>query len=210
MADNQPSIQQALNDAMQQIGAVKKDGRNTHQNFNFRGIDATVNAVSPALQKHGIVVTPELQSLNRGSMQTARGAAMNQIDVIVKYTFTGPAGDTISATVPGEAFDSGDKATAKAMSVAFRIALLQSLALPTDDPDPDADSYDAQPAHQQPQSQQHDPTPEEHVRAAWGSAQQLVKLGAWYAKQGAPDTFLQPIRDRVAELNNAQPVSEEK
>jgi hypothetical protein len=38
--------------------------------------------------------------------------------------------------------DSGDKATAKAMSVAFRTALLQSLSLPTDEVDPDAHSYE--------------------------------------------------------------------
>jgi len=38
--------------------------------------------------------------------------------------------------------DSGDKATAKAMSVAFRTALLQSLSLPTDEVDPDATSYE--------------------------------------------------------------------
>ena len=38
--------------------------------------------------------------------------------------------------------DSGDKATPKAMSVAFRIALLQALALPTDEPDPDSYAYE--------------------------------------------------------------------
>jgi hypothetical protein len=37
--------------------------------------------------------------------------------------------------------DSGDKAIAKAMSVAFRTALLQTLALPTDEADPDTSSY---------------------------------------------------------------------
>ena len=37
--------------------------------------------------------------------------------------------------------DSGDKATAKAMSVAFRTALLQVFFLPTDEKDPDEDSF---------------------------------------------------------------------
>jgi len=54
----------------------------------------------------------------------------------------GPGGDRLEATVAGEAMDAGDKATAKAMSVAFRIVLLQALALPTDDTDPDATSYE--------------------------------------------------------------------
>lgn len=142
---DQPTVQQAMITVMKAVGAVRKDGRNKHQGFNFRGIDAVVNAVSPALQKAGVVVTPELQNYERRTMQTNKGNAMNSVDVIVRYTFTGPAGDTISATVPGEAFDSGDKATAKAMSVAFRTALLQALALPTDEPDPDEEVHYAVP-----------------------------------------------------------------
>jgi len=43
--------------------------------------------------------------------------------------------------VCAESMDSGDKATAKAMSVAYRTALLQTLCLPTDDVDPDAETY---------------------------------------------------------------------
>jgi hypothetical protein len=42
------------------------------------------------------------------------------------------------ATVAGEGSDSLDKATSKAMSVAYRTALLQALCLPTSDPDPDS------------------------------------------------------------------------
>jgi hypothetical protein len=67
---------------------------------------------------------------------------MGHVRVKVTYTFIGVNGDTIKATVVGEAMDSGDKATAKAMSVAFRTALLQSLSLPTDEVDPDAHSYE--------------------------------------------------------------------
>jgi hypothetical protein len=67
---------------------------------------------------------------------------MGHVKVKVTYTFIGQAGDAISATVVGEAMDAGDKATAKAMSVAFRTALLQALCLPTDEPDPDSNSYE--------------------------------------------------------------------
>jgi hypothetical protein len=66
---------------------------------------------------------------------------MGHARVIVKYTFVGPEGDTLTGSAPGEAMDSGDKATAKAMSVAFRTFLLQALSLPTNEPDPDAVVY---------------------------------------------------------------------
>jgi hypothetical protein len=39
--------------------------------------------------------------------------------------------------------DSGDKAAAKAHSIALRTFLLQVLALPTDEPDPDSFTYEA-------------------------------------------------------------------
>ena len=54
---------------------------------------------------------------------------------------SGVDGSTLTATVAAEAWDTGDKATPKAMSVAFRTALLQALALPTDEPDPDSHTY---------------------------------------------------------------------
>ena len=38
--------------------------------------------------------------------------------------------------------DVGDKGTPKAMSVAYRIVLLQMLCIPTDEPDPDSQSYE--------------------------------------------------------------------
>jgi hypothetical protein len=62
--------------------------------------------------------------------------------VTVRYRFVGPGGDALETVVAAEAMDAGDKATSKAMSVAFRTALLQALALPTDDKDPDQDTYE--------------------------------------------------------------------
>lgn len=139
-------IVQALASIMDSVGAVRKADRNSSQNFNFRGIDAVVNAVSPALRHYGVVVTPELQSVEYGTVEIGKNrTAMGHVRVVVKYTFTAEDGSSLTATVPGEAMDSGDKATAKAMSVAFRTALLQALALPTDEPDPDLHSYERAP-----------------------------------------------------------------
>jgi hypothetical protein len=137
------SIAQALNEVMKEVGAVKKNDRNASQGFNFRGIDAVVNAVSPALQKHGVIVVPSVEDYEYASVEIGKNrTVMGHVKVKVTYTFIGAGGDAIKATVVGEAMDSGDKATAKAMSVAFRTALLQTLSLPTDEPDPDSQSYE--------------------------------------------------------------------
>jgi hypothetical protein len=142
MENNLP-IAQALSEIMKAVGAIAKKDKNTSQGFNFRGIDSVVNAVSPALQKFGVVVVPSVEEYEYQTVEIGRNrTAMGHVKVKVTYTFIGANGDSIKATVVGEAMDSGDKATAKAMSVAFRTALLQSLSLPTDEVDPDAHSYE--------------------------------------------------------------------
>jgi hypothetical protein len=60
----------------------------------------------------------------------------------VTYRFVTVDGSYLEATVAAEALDYGDKATPKSMSVAFRTALLQALALPTDEADPDTQTYE--------------------------------------------------------------------
>jgi ERF superfamily len=142
-----PPVVAALNAVMADVREVGKHSRNESQGFNFRGIDAVVNAVGPALRKHGVVVVPRVVNYDYGTVEVGqRRTPMAHVRVTVDYVFYGPAGDWITATSIGEAMDSGDKATAKAMSVAFRTALLQALCLPTDDPDPDHDVYERSPA----------------------------------------------------------------
>mgnify|MGYP003331476945 FL=1 len=136
------TIQEAMNLAMREIGAVGKDSYNETQRFNFRGIDAVINAVAPVFRQHGIIPTVKVVDVTYGEVTTARGSIMTSVRLLATYTFTGPAGDSMSSTVAAESFDSGDKATAKAMSVAYRTALLQTLCLPTDEPDPDHFTYE--------------------------------------------------------------------
>jgi len=140
------TIQQTLNDVMNDVGAVAKKERNTHQNFQFRGIDAVINAVSPAFRHHGIVVVPRVVSHDYRQVEIGQKRTLSgHVTLVVEYTFTNLDGDSISATVAAESMDSGEKATAKAMSVAYRTALLQVLCLPTDEPDPDSHTYERSP-----------------------------------------------------------------
>ena len=142
------TIIEALSAVAGDVGAVGKERRNAQQGFTFRGIDDVMNAVSGPMRKHGVIVLPKLIEKERAESRTAKGAIMANVYVTVEYVFYGPEGDSVSATVCAESFDSGDKATAKAMSVAFRTALLQSLCLPTDEPDPDLATYERHPAPQ--------------------------------------------------------------
>lgn len=136
-------VNEALAAVMADVTSVGKTERNSHQNYSFRGIDAVVNAVGPALRRHGVVLIPEVLSLEAEQVSVGRNnTQMRSVTVQVRYTFIGPDGDGVSGVAVGESMDSGDKATPKAMSVALRTFLLQALMLPTDEPDPDSFSYE--------------------------------------------------------------------
>lgn len=136
------TVHQALSKVMGDVQAVKKDSKNQAQRFNFRGIDAVMNAVGPALRKYGVTILPEDVEVHRSNGTTASGKQTAEVVVKVTYRIYGPAGDSIHGKVAAEAMDFGDKAIAKALSVAYRTFLLQALTIPTDEPDPDSESYE--------------------------------------------------------------------
>lgn len=137
------SLVAAISAVMDEIGSVKKEQRNENQRYMFRGIDAVVNAASPVFRRHGVIVFPTLVDIAYDAVAARNGGAMTHVKVIVDYTFRHADSDeALTVRVPGESMDSGDKATPKAMSVAFRIALLQALALPTDEADPESQTYE--------------------------------------------------------------------
>lgn len=141
-ADKPTTVVESLSRVMNEVQAISKDQRNTEQGYNFRGVDAVVNVVGPILRKHGVIVLPMLEEMHWRDVRTARDKPSREVTLKVTYRFYGPGGDFIDATVPGESMDVGDKGAAKAMSVAYRIVLLQALCIPTDEVDPDAQSYE--------------------------------------------------------------------
>lgn len=134
-------VHEAVMEVMRAVKVVRKEDRNEAQRFNFRGIDAVVSAVGPALRESGVIVYPSVVEHHAETVAVGqRATQMRSVLLLVDFTFMGPEGDSLTVRVPGEAMDAGDKSYSKAMSVAFRTALLQTLALPTDERDPDADS----------------------------------------------------------------------
>lgn len=107
--------------------------------YNFRGVDRVVNAVGPALRRHGVLVLPtRVLSVDYREARTAKGTAMQDCTVLVQWTVIGPAGDQLPPMESaGQATDTQDKATSKAISVAQRVLFLASLQIPTQDPDID-------------------------------------------------------------------------
>lgn len=163
-----PTIVQALAAVMEEVQAVGKEGRNTQQNYNFRGIDAVVNAVGPAFRRHGVVCVPVEAGYDSENYTTKNGAHMRSVTVRVTFRFYGPAGDYIEAQALGESADAGDKAVPKAHSVAYRTMLLQALCIPTNEPDPDSESHErAEPVRQD--------APRADVPNTWAKVEKAVR-----------------------------------
>lgn len=142
-----PKIYAAISGVMQDVGAVGKNDKNKDQGFMYRGIDAVMNALQPAMIKNKIFVVPTVLSEERTERTTARGGVLFYTRLRIKYTFYAEDGSSISAEVIGEAMDSGDKATNKAMSVAYKYACFQVFCIPTEEMhDPDAECHDVAPA----------------------------------------------------------------
>lgn len=155
------TVHQALSRVMGDVQAVRKDSKNQTQKFLFRGIDAVLNAVGPALREHGVTILPEDVDVHRSNGTTTSGKQVAEVVIKVTYRIYGPNGDSIHGKVAAEAMDFGDKAIAKAMSVAYRTFLLQALTIPTDEPSPDSESYERGAPNGTGASQQNTPLPTE-------------------------------------------------
>ena len=139
---DQKNIYSALNSVMLELKHLGKDQVNQAQRFNFRGIDDVYNALHPLLAKHGVFTTSRILESNRREAETNKGSKTNWVVLRVEYTFHALDGSSLSTEVEGEAMDSGDKATSKALSMADKYALIQVFKIPTDDTaDADKDSF---------------------------------------------------------------------
>lgn len=145
------------------VDFIGKDKQTTGQtSYKYRGVDQVLNTLHPLFAKHKVFAVPEvLEVLNREWKTTKTGNSVVYQTAKVKYTFYAEDGSNVSATVLGEAMDSGDKASNKCMSVAFKYACFQILSIPTEetaaDPDDETEAF-AKPATQA--AQKKEPVPE--------------------------------------------------
>lgn len=135
------NIFETINAVMEEIGAVGKNSRNEKQKYMYRGVDDVMNALNPAFIKHKLFMVPEVVSQKREERQTANEKNLIYSVLSVKYTFYAEDGSSIYTIVSGEGMDSGDKASNKAMSAAFKYACFQTFCIPTEEmQDPDAET----------------------------------------------------------------------
>ena len=131
MADKiMQGIDTAMIAVMNEIGAVGKTERNQQQGFAYRGIAQIYDAAHYAMAKHGVYMLPEVLECVQHERATAKGGVMFLTLMKVKYRFVAADGSTRESIVYGEAMDSADKSTNKAMAAAHKYCITQSFCLP--------------------------------------------------------------------------------
>ncbi|MEC7119354.1 MAG: ERF family protein [Pseudomonadota bacterium] len=137
-------VYKAINAVQAEISktGISKDRQATGfgAGYKFRGIDDVYSAISPLLAKHGLVILPRCLERTVIEKPTKGGTMMFYVAVRCEFDFVSAEdGSKHTACTYGEAMDSGDKATNKAMSIAYKYACFQVFAIPTEgDNDPDA------------------------------------------------------------------------
>ena len=170
-----PAIYRAISAVQAEMArsGIGKDRQNRQQGWNFRGIDDVYNALSSVMATHGLVVLPSYSDRTTSERQTKSGGALFYTVLRGEFTFVSTEDGTSQTVITfGEAMDTNDKSTSKAMSAALKYACMQTSMLPTEgDNDADATTHEvaAEPARSAPASGPSD----KQRRMIWAKAQAL-------------------------------------
>jgi len=143
-----PKVYKAISNIQSELAkiGISKDGTNKMQHYKFRGIDQIYEAIAPLLAKHKLVIVPRTVDRECVERKSNKGGALFYVSVKCDFDFVSAEdGSVHTASMYGEAMDSGDKATNKAMSSAYKYICLQTFCIPTEgDNDADASSHEVE------------------------------------------------------------------
>lgn len=176
---------------------ISKDRKNDQQGYKFRGIDDVYNALAPYLAEEGLCILPSVLERQVVERTNAKGTVLFYVTVRVEFSFVcAEDGSCHKVTTYGEAMDSGDKATNKAMSAAYKYAAMQAFCIPTEgDNDADATTHEVKVTA--------DLDGEKMLRSA-GSLDELADL--WRTLTPAQRSTLGKVKDEMKLLLSQEPV----
>lgn len=150
--DAPPHVIRAINEVTAALAGegISKSRANQQQGYKFRGIDEVLNALARLLADHKLVIVPHVRSreMLERTTKDGKGALFNVV-IVADYTFVSADDGSQHEVGPfyGEAMDSADKATNKAMSAAYKYMAIQTFCIPTEgDNDADATTHEVAPS----------------------------------------------------------------
>ena len=120
----------AVRDHLAEKGLAKNQ-TNSHQGFKFRGIDDLYGVLQQALQASGVVMIPNLGTVERKEAPTSKGTLQFFTTAFVRYTFVSVEdGSSVEVYYAGEAADTGDKSLSKALTMALKYMAFHTFQIP--------------------------------------------------------------------------------
>ena len=130
------------------VEGISKERTNTQgASYKFRGIDDVFNALAPQLAKFQLCILPRIIARECTERISKSGGNLFYVTVEAEFDFVSTEdGSKHTVKTFGEAMDSSDKATNKAMSAAYKYAALQAFAIPTEgDHDSENHTHEVEP-----------------------------------------------------------------
>jgi hypothetical protein len=127
--------------------AFAKDGIakahiNLKDQYHYRSIDDLLNRLGPLLARHRLCILPRVLERSATEQPGEGDGLLVAVTVRVAYELVSCRdGSMHLVEAVGEALDPGDKATAKALSSAYKSAMLQAFCIPVAGEDADGASH---------------------------------------------------------------------
>ena len=166
---------------MWKIGVIGKDRINKIQNYQFRWIDDMYNALNQHLTEEKVFFTSEILSTEREERESKNGGTLIYSVITMKFTAYAEDGSSVSSTTVGESMDSWDKSMNKAMSTAYKYALMQIFCIPTED---DKDTENSSPEPKPKAKTQTVDTPTGATRIKYFSSNNETCPECWLINEG--------------------------
>lgn len=139
-----PTVVECIANVIGELPAIGRDGRASQQQggYAYRGIEQITAAAAPLFAKHGVVFVPQVLSCEFREL-TVNNKPWTDTILTVRYRICGPGGDYVEATVVGIGRDNSDKGANKALTQAFKYALIQTLCIADAKDDGDSSTHEA-------------------------------------------------------------------
>lgn len=136
-----PNVYAAINAVSSELAhaGIAKTRINEADDYQYRSIDDVLDRLAPLLAKHRLCVLPRALKRTLTERYDEGGNLLSHVSLKVAFRLTSvDDGSSRSVKAFGEALDASDKATAKAMSAAYKTAMIQTFCIPlmgSEDPD---------------------------------------------------------------------------
>lgn len=210
------NVYQCINKVQEELakaGISKDKTASTGGNgtYKFRGIDDIYNALSTIMAKHGLCILPRYSNKQVVERTSSKGNALFYTTVDGEFDFVSSHdGSKHPVTIIGEAMDSGDKGTNKAMSAAYKYACLQAFCIPTEaeSVDSESDTHEVKPEPKKPNASDNKKKYQEYIdcltktttKELWDKVK--PKKDAWvlWATKQYSEEYGDQLNDKFLEL----------